>query len=195
MFKKIILLSLAALLMLSLTGCSGQTAESFSNETELFAESGSDENSGNSNLNAANGQAAVPTELEVRFGDEGDPYAIHLYENDTAATIAGYVGTTDWRLPIYNYNDYDNWEVMQYYDIPDRYEIPSNPESIASAKAGEVFYSDPNRIVLFYRDAEIAGEYTKIGYIDYSEKFLQSVEDNPVLEGWENKIIHINGIN
>ncbi len=63
---------------------------------------------------------AQATELVVRFGDDGDPFIMHLYDNDTAKAIARHVGTADWRLPIYNYEGYENWEVMQYYDIPGR---------------------------------------------------------------------------
>ncbi len=131
------------------------------------------------------------TDLVVRFGDEGDPFTMHLYDNDTAAAIAKHVGTSDWRLPIYHYDDYENWEVMQYYDIPDRYEIPSNPEQVTEEKAGTVYYSEPNRVILFYQDAEVSAEYTPVGYFDYSDEFLKAVQDNPVLEGWGNKIVQI----
>ena len=41
---------------------------------------------------------------------------------------------------------------MQYYDIPSHYEIPSEPEMVTAEKAGEVYYSEPNRIILFYQD-------------------------------------------
>lgn len=140
---------------------------------------------------AGSSQGPSTEELTVRFGDEGDPFVMHLYDNDTAAAIARYVGTSDWRLPIYHYDDYENWEVMQYYDIPSRYDIPSNPEYITTEQAGTVYYSDPNRIVLFFQDAEVSGEYTPVGYFDYTEAFLRAVEDNPVLEGWGNKIINI----
>lgn len=143
-------------------------------------------------LNSSTVTVAAVTELEVCFGDAGEPFVLHLYDNETAAAIARHVGTADWRLPIYHYDDYDNWEVMQYYDIPSRYEFPSNPETITSEKAGEVYYSDPNRIILFYGDAEVTGEYTKVGYFDYSEEFRAAVENNPVLEGWGNKIVLIN---
>ena len=62
---------------------------------------------------------------------------------------------------------------------------------MTAEKAGEVYYSDPNRIVLFYQDAEISGEYTKIGTFDATDAFVAAVEDNPVLEGWGNKIVQI----
>lgn len=129
--------------------------------------------------------------LEVRFGDEGEPFLMHLYENDTSKAIAGYVGTSDWRLPIYEREEDVDYSVLQYYDIPSRYEIPSSPVEVTSQKAGEVYYSAPNRIVLFYQDAEITGEYTLIGYFDVTEEFTAAVKDNPVLDGWENKILQI----
>lgn len=140
---------------------------------------------------------AVPAgaaSLEVRFGDEGAPFVINLEQNAAAAGIAEYVGTADWRLPIDHYDDYEDWEVMQYYDIPSRYEISGDAETVTSEKAGEVYYSEPNRIILFYQDGEITGEYTKIGTIENTEEFREAVEQNPVLEGWGNKIILINSM-
>lgn len=129
--------------------------------------------------------------LEVRFGDSGEPFMMTLLDNETAAAIARYVGTSDWRLPIYERDADADYSVLQYYDIPSRYEIPSNSETVTEAKAGDVFYSDPNRIVLFYHDAEISAEYTKIGTFEATEEFITAVEENPVLEGWGNKIIQI----
>lgn len=131
------------------------------------------------------------SQLEVRFGDNGAPFMMQLENNETAAAIARYVGTSDWRLPIYERDDDADTDVMQYYDVSSRYDIPSNPETITSEKAGEVYYSDPNRIVLFYHDAEITGEYTKIGTFDPTDDFVTAVEENPVLEGWGNKIVQI----
>lgn len=145
---------------------------------------------------AAGADATAPsgapvTQLYVTFGDSGTPFALQLYDNETAAAIARHVGSADWRLPIYNYEGYDNWEVMQYYDIPSRYEIPSSPESVTSEASGTVYYSEPNRIVLFYGDAQISADYTPVGYFASTDAFVSAVRDNPVLEGWGNKIIRI----
>lgn len=146
------------------------------------------ENQGGGDQTAETGSA----QLEVRFGDSGEAFMMTLLDNETAAAIARYVGTSDWRLPIYERDDDVDYSVLQYYDIPSRYDIPSdNPETVTEAKAGDVFYSDPNRIVLFYHDAEISAEYTKIGTFDATEAFVTAVEENPVLEGWGNKIIQI----
>ena len=129
--------------------------------------------------------------LSVAFGDRNAPFTLYLYDNPTAAAIARHVGTASWQLPIYHYDDYDNWEVMQYYDIPSRYEIPDNSETITSEAAGTVYYSEPNRIVLFFHEAEVTGEYTPVGYFDYTDEFVRAVEENPVLQGWGNKLVFI----
>lgn len=184
--------SIAAVVMAAgvLSGCnqSNEVVQERGN-TEVTAERDSSvENLENDNTTAA--AKNNRQELEVRFGDEGEPFMMHLYDNDTAAAIAGHVGTSDWRLPIYERDDVD-YSVLQYYDIPSRYEIPSNPEAVTSQKAGEVYYSHPNRIVLFYKDAQVEGEFTLIGYFDATEEFTAAVEENPVLEGWGNKILQI----
>ena len=114
-----------------------------------------------------------------------------LLDNETAAAIARYVGTSDWRLPIYERDADADYSVLQYYDIPSRYEIPSAPENITEEAAGTVYYSEPNRIVLFYHEAQVPGEYTPVGYFEYTDTFVSAVENNPVLEGWGNKIIQI----
>lgn len=175
-----------------LNGCSQNRDTDTPDSDTSISSSPAGHTAGNStNESAESSQESAVTELVARFGDDGEPFVLHLYDNETAAAIARHVGTADWRLPIYHYDDYDNWEVMQYYDIPSRYEIPSNPESITSEHAGTVYYSEPNRIVLFFQDAEVSGEYTPVGYFDYSEDFLTAVQENPVVEGWGNKIVCI----
>ncbi len=178
-----------------LTGCGASAGRDSSGTTENTAEDRNSEalnsEAGGSGSEAEKDTSQATTELEVRFGDEGEPFTLYLYDNDTAAAIAGYVGSSDWRLPIYHYDDYDNWEVMQYYDIPSRYEIPSAAEQIAEEKAGTVYYSEPNRIILYYQDAQVSAEYTPVGYFEYTDEFLKAVQDNPVLEGWGNKIIQV----
>lgn len=130
------------------------------------------------------------TTLTLRFGG-GEEFTINMYDNDTANKIAEYVGTASWQLPIYHFDDYDGWESFQYYDIPSRYDIPDGSESVTSEKAGTVYYSHPNRIILFYQDAEISTEYTPVGYIDFSQDLVDAVENNPVVQGWGNKLVFI----
>lgn len=199
--KKItIMMSLFLFTVVMLSGC-GESDEQKKQNTNSAAgisqeSSGSDENfldstnTQNEKTDAASQNSEA--ELEVCFGDEGSPFMLQLNGSDTAAAIARYVGTSDWRLPIYEDDKDANYDVLQYYDIPSSYEIPSNPKKVTSVKAGEVYYSDPNRIVLFYQDAEIAEEeYTPVGHFDATDEFVEAVKDNPVLEGWGNKIILI----
>lgn len=181
-----------------LTGCSNSSESSSTAKEENSYVEGTVEGTQEPVMQTESDESDVPEvnesqaeDLVVRFGDRGEAFTMHLYDNDTAAAIAKYVGTSEWRLPIYHYDDYDDWEVMQYYDIPSRYEIPSAPESITEESTGMVYYSEPNRIILFYQDAVVAAEYTPVGYFDYSEEFLEAVQNNPILEGWGNKIVVI----
>ena len=185
---------LILVLGIMLTGCGNSTGKDSSDATGNTTENpvvsapqseeGSDRETGSDTVQAV-------TEMAVCFGDDWETFTLHLYDNDTAAAVAKHVGTSDWRLPIYHYDDYENWEVMQYYDIPSSYEIPSAPEQITEEKAGAVYYSEPNRIILFYQDAEVPAEFTPVGYFDDTEEFVEAVENNPALEGWGNKIVQI----
>lgn len=188
--KKVLVFICLTLCALIAAGCS-QTGDTSSAPTSTTATASSTAESQPESGPESAPETASAATLTVRFGDQGAPFTLHLYDNDTAAAIARHVGTADWRLPIYHYDDFENSEVMQYYDIPSRYEIPSNPESVTSEKAGEVYYSEPNRIVLFYGDAQASGEYTPVGYFDATENFVRAVEENPMLEGWGNKIVQI----
>lgn len=187
-----VVLCMVLIMGVVLAGCGNPNVSSDSKEdTAKSSNSSALPTISDSGDEAEDGSTQMVTDLVVRFGDRGEPFTMHLYDNDTAAAIARHVGTSDWRLPIYHYDDYDNWEVMQYYDIPSRYEIPSAPEQVTEEKGGTVYYSEPNRIILYYQDAEVSAEYTPVGYFDYTEEFLQAVQNNPVLEGWGNKIVQI----
>lgn len=203
--RKLIGVLSGSILLMGILGSCGQVnnskAENSSSDTaveiDISNNKENDEAITNNNTNAtsqdtdsSNTESSV-TDLEVRFGDKGEQFMMHLYDNDTTSAIVGYMGTSDWRLPIYERDDNVDYDVLQYYDIPSRYDIPSAPENITSEKAGEVYYSDPNRIVLFYHDAKVKGEYTLIGYFDVTDEFTSAVEENPVLEGWGNKILQI----
>lgn len=195
LIKKVI--GMVAVIIIStalLAGCGEEGGSNTGNTSSSTASTGSssnEETDPETNSTAANQNADQISELEVRFGDDGKPFTMQLSDNETAAAIARYVGTSDWRLPIYERDEDADYDVMQYYDVSSRYDIPSNPETVTSEKAGEVYYSHPNRIVLFYHDAEITGEYTRIGTFDATEEFVTAVEENPVLEGWGNKIVQI----
>lgn len=184
MRKKLLFLLLSVLLVLSLAACAEKNVTADSGTSQPVEQGGGTET-----------ETSATDQLTVRFGDNGTPFTMELEDNDTAAAIARHVGSADWRLPIYHYDDYEGWEAFQYYDIPSRYEIPANAVAVTAEKAGEVYYSEPNRIVLFYQDAEISGDYTLVGHFDATEDFVSAVENNPVLEGWGNKIVQISAEN
>jgi Uncharacterized conserved protein len=197
--KLTVMMSLFLFAAVMLSGCGGagelekqnpDNAAGISKESPVSDENSTD-STGAQDEKADDTGKASETELEVRFGDEGKSFMLKLNGSDTAAAIARHVGTSDWRLPIYEDDEDADYDVMQYYDIPSRYDIPSVPEKVTSVKAGEVYYSDPNRIVLFYQDAEVSEEYTPVGHFDATDEFVEAVKNNPVLEGWGNKIVLI----
>lgn len=191
--KKVIEMGVAMMLSTAILGGCGQDEE-IRSTSQSSADAGTEPDTGlntETEDSSGNKMAGAVSELEVRFGDDGEPFIMRLEDNETAAAIARYVGTSDWRLPIYERDDDADYDVMQYYDVSSRYDIPSNAETVTSEKAGDVYYSDPNRIVLFYHDAEITGEYTKIGTFEPTDEFVTAVEENPMLEGWGNKIVQI----
>lgn len=186
--KRIKTFLLAALLLASLAACKteGETASPSDTPSASTPASATP-----LQPSAAPEEGGEATELVARFGYDGEAFTLYLEDNQTARDIARHVGSADWNLPIYHYDDFEGSEAMQYYDIPSRYEITNLSETVTSEKAGEVYYSEPNRIVLFYHDAEIEGEYTLVGHFDATDAFVDAVENNPVLEGWGNKIISI----
>ena len=195
MIKKLVFLLFVTLQMPILVGCGGQNTGSEVDNiigSKIEESPIPEESSGyQTNTETNSDKIGDTSELEVRFGYEGESFILHLEENDTAAEIARNVGEAEWNLPIYHYDDYENYEVMQYYDLPSRYVIPSAPESVNTQKAGEVYYSHPNRILLFYQDGGVKGEYTKVGYFDYTDTLREAVENNPVIEGWGKNIVSI----
>lgn len=46
--------------------------------------------------------------------------------------------------------------------------------------------------MIFYRDVNIEGYFTKVGEIQNTEGLTEAVENNPVLEGWGNKLVLLN---
>lgn len=128
------------------------------------------------------------TALAIRFGT--DTFTLILENNETASYLAAFAETSEMNLPVYHFDDFDGYEYMQYYQIPSRYEIPAKLTRVTSAKAGEVYYAD-NKVILFYQDADIDENYIKIGTIEDTTGLQTAVEQNPIVEGWGNKVISI----
>lgn len=187
MMRKIITLMLVALLAMSFAGCKSQNKAT---ESKIVNSNNSSKTDKSNTETGDNASKELPN-LKVSFGSKDKGFNLKPYNNTTAAEIVRYVGEADWNLPIYHFDDFDNYKVMQYYDIPSRYKITSAPEKVTSEKAGEVYYSSPNRIIIFYQDAEVTGEFTKVGNLESTDGLKEAVEKNPVVEGWGNKIVSI----
>ncbi len=142
----------------------------------------------NTNTEQSNNEQENITALSVGFG--ADTFTLILENNETASYLAAFAETSEMNLPVYHFDDFDGYEYMQYYQIPSRYEIPAKLTRVTSAKAGEVYYAD-NKVILFYQDADIDENYIKIGTIEDTTGLQTAVEQNPVVEGWGNKVISI----
>ena len=94
MRKKRFPILLSALLVLSLAACAEKVSAANSSTTQPVDESGS-----------VKTETFAADQLTVRFGDSGALFTMYLEDNDTVAAIARHVGSADWRLPIYHYDD------------------------------------------------------------------------------------------
>lgn len=131
---------------------------------------------------------ALPN-LAIRFGETEDRpvYEIQLEDNEVSLAFVRVLQEREQTIPIYVFDGSENTDVLQYYDIPDRYDIPDGePEMVESEQAGEVYYAAPSRIMIFYQDAQIPGDYVKVGSVTSTEGLAEAVESNP-LDAWENK--------
>ncbi len=136
----------------------------------------------------------APAEIatcQAQFGDESDVYTVHFYDNDTAVALYRAIPESGLNLPIYTFDGYEGWEVMTFYDIPSRFDIPSEPVRYETQQSGQLYYSAPNRLMLFYGDTEMPGDYVLVGYIEDSETFRADVANNQPLEYWGNKLIMV----
>ncbi len=129
--------------------------------------------------------------MTMQFGYDGPTYTVVLENNDTAATLADYAARGEYNLPIYTYENYENEDILQFYDIPSRYEIPDEPQHYTEEKAGELYYSYPNRVILFYQDAQVEADYTKIGTLTTTEGLVDAVRDNEPLRDWNCLVIPV----
>ena len=130
-------------LSIAMAGCSSSSGSAESSSSEENNRVSSSQTASRSSEEEDNIPVSNTTELTVRFGDDGEPFVMHLEKNSTAEAIAGYVGTSDWQLPVYSYDESD---VMEYYDIPSRYEIPDNTKP--QQKPMQAMYSTRTLIAL-----------------------------------------------
>ena len=190
--SKIVTISTLFIVVLSNIGCASNVSQTtkttqamtaVSNQTAVNTTAETTNNVSNQNFSGKT--------LNVKLGYNGKTYILELFNNQTAEDIYNHVSLATWNLPIYEFSGYENADKFQYYDIPSRYKVTSNPESINIEQVGDVYYSEPNRMIMFFRNAEIPVNYTKVGKIKIDNDFTKNVEENPTLQGWGNKMIII----
>ena len=82
---------------IAMTGCSSSSGVAESSSSEESNRVSSSQTASQSSEEDDNIPSLNATELTVQFGDGGESFIMHLEDNSTAAAIAGYVGTTEWR--------------------------------------------------------------------------------------------------
>lgn len=130
--------------------------------------------------------------IYLRLGETQDrpSFEITLEDNEVSVRFVRILQDYTRVIPLYVFDGSENTDVLQYYDIPSGYNIPDGtPERVTSEKAGEVYYS-AGRIMIFYKDAEIEGNYVKIGETLTTEGLEDAVNSNP-LDDWGNKRVTI----
>lgn len=183
-----------ALAPFALAGCAGAPGEASSSEPTSAAQTGAAAVSGTSTGAGATEAIASVDDMPnvaVRFGQGSEPFTFVPEKNDTALALVRNITASGRNLPIYTYEGFEGDDVMQYYDVPSRYDVPSNPQHVTAQQAGEVYLSDPNRVIVFYRDAQMEGDFTYVGRIENADGLADAVTGNPVVSGYTNKIISV----
>jgi len=203
--KKVKLWAILVLTATVLTGC-GQvdnTQENNGSMEETVAQTENDEimksttenameeNSSEENIEESDNEESQGTlpNLAIRFGETEDRpvYEIQLEDNEVSLAFVRVLQEREQTIPIYVFDGSENTDVLQYYDIPASYNIPDGePVSVESEAAGEVYYSAPFRIMLFFKDGQVPGDYVKVGTVTTTEGLAEAVESNP-LDAWQNK--------
>ncbi len=102
----------------------------------------------------------VHVTINSRSGEEFD---VILYESTAASALMTQVPDTQMMLPP----SYDQDGVCKYYEIPSRY-LPMlgiEVESVSSVKAGDMLLAEDGKLYLYYKDADVSGEYQRIGRV------------------------------
>ena len=199
--KMIVTLAACGLLTVGLvTGCGQEAAAPAEPPREVIegddasessAQTEEEENTDAASTDSAESSGNGMPGMTTQFGYDGPIYTVELEDNDTAATLADFAARGEYNLPIYTYEDYENEDVLQFYDIPSRYEIPDDAQHYTEEKAGELYYSYPNRVILFYQDAQIEGDYTKVGTLTTTEGLVDAVRNNEPLKDWDCLVIPV----
>jgi len=130
--------------------------------------------------------------IYLRLGEDSrrPSYEIELIDNEVSVRFVRILQEMTRVIPLYTFDGSENTDVLQFYDILNRYDIPDGtPELVTSEKAGEVYYSN-GRVMIFYKDAEVEDNYVYIGKTLTTEGLEDAVNSNP-LDEWDNRRVTI----
>lgn len=187
MKKKFIFLGVLLASGFLLGACSNNQSQDQGHNTSTSQTQSQNNSSTSGNSDTAN------DDLQIRFGRSGNNwYRIEMANNKTARDVASTVSDTSWNLPIYTYKNYKHDDVLQYYEVSEEYQFASNPQHVTSEKAGEVYYQkSTNRVILFFNNAHVSGNYTYFGRIKNTNGLADAVKNNPKVKGWDNTIVTV----
>ena len=115
-------------------------------------------------------------DVHVRFGRT--EFDVVLYDGTTKELLMSQLSSSEMMLPT----SYDLNNECKYYDIPSRYlsYMGIETEEITEVKEGDMLINDEGRLFLYYKDAEVSGEYMRVGYISDMTGIVQALGDDSI---------------
>ncbi len=172
LLKKLGVMMIVSLVLGSiLAGCSQSSSNSDSNSASMINEIPSlpSEESVDDSTNADSDRLDEKELFNLYSIVNGQELKAILYNTETNRRLVSEIQRNPWlQLSCY---DVDG--TYKYYDLPRNY--PTNTETIQSVKAGEILMDGSDRILLYYQDAELNGEYTKIGYFEDAARAAEAI--------------------
>lgn len=154
---KRILIVLGTLIML-LTGCGSENAESSRGAVSAYSSSSSFESAPTPEV-SADKEDSMDTALNIEITINGQTFSAELYDNETAKAFKE-------RLPLtLDMNELNGNE--KYYDLPGS--LPTDPSRPSAIHTGDIMLYGNNCLVIFYEDFPTSYSYTPIGKINNPE--------------------------
>ena len=119
--------------------------------------------------------SAIP-DVHVRFGTT--EFDVVLYDSATKELLMSQLSPSEMMLPT----SYDMDNVCKYYDIPSRYlsYMGIVTEEITEVQAGDLLINEDGRLFLYYEDAEISGDYMRVGYVTDMTGITEALGDGSI---------------
>ena len=118
--------------------------------------------------NAAETGGAQMDTMTIEVG--GQKFQATLYENDTVRALVE-------RFPMtLNMEELHGNEKFYYLDEG----LPTKAQDVGTIKTGDIMLFGSDCLVLFFKDFDTSYSYTKIGHIDDTRRFTESLESGTV---------------